>query len=88
MILGKLNRSRKRKEGRKTATIVVIWVGLGKEVSEQEGEFLGLFFFFLMRKKNEVRNVGRWFLLFFSFETKSNSLTTLNLQFSHFVSWE
>lgn len=57
VILGKLNRSRKRKEGRKTATIVVIWVGLGKEVSEQEGEFLGLFFFF-NEKKNEVRNVG------------------------------
>lgn len=87
MILGKLNRSRKRKEGRKTTTIVVTWGRIRKRGIRAGRGILGSFFFF-NEKKNEVRNVGRWFLLFFSFETKSNSLTTLNLQFSHFVSWE
>lgn len=50
VILGKLNRSRKRKEGRKTTTIVVTWDRIRKRGIRAGRGILGSFFFLNEKK--------------------------------------
>lgn len=60
--------------------IVVTWTSIRKRGIREERKIIGSFFLF-NKKKYEERNVSGIFCLFFHFETKSNSLTTLNLSF-------